>query len=389
MRIGAASLCNGGTIEGKGRRVRIYDTILFDQEFELFEHRLEQTIDLVDYVVVVEAGHTFQGAPKPLHFKEALPQYESIRAKIRHIGLSSLGPPETSSWQRQVLQRNSIVLGLQDASPDDAVLVLDVDEIINRETLERIRAGELKGPTRLRMTRHYEFVNAIAPRSTCCPSSADPCPADEKVTRSARWGELEPNWFGASGIAMPYRFLTGDEASGLPGQSAYEFRRASPRAERWDDTGRHFTSVASEAKLAAKLKRVAHTEYSSDRSTYPPHLDRTRRHGVHHRGWWYSTIPEGDLPEDIQALADKHPKLSRDRCSMPSNWRRRMVRNWAWLRMSEWLPDRLVQAVDDHFDGLIYPLAPILALSFWINQIKFRFFVSDKTHKNVRAHAHD
>ena len=48
--------------------MKIYDCFPFYNEFALLEWRLKMLYDLVDCFVIVEAGQTHQGKPKPYHF---------------------------------------------------------------------------------------------------------------------------------------------------------------------------------------------------------------------------------------------------------------------------------------------------------------------------------
>jgi hypothetical protein len=43
--------------------------------------------------------------------------------------------------------------------------------------------------------------------------------------------------------------------------------------------------------------------------------------------------------------------------------RRRLVRTWAWVRLGPWIPERVVHAVDRHFERLLPLLAPSLAVA--------------------------
>ena len=109
---------------------KIYDCFTFFNENELLELRFMTLYDTVDYFVIVEAGQTFTGKPKPFNF--VIP--EQYADKIRYIKLMNL--PSKSAWDNEFFQRNSITKGLYDASPDDFVIISDVDEIPNPEAIQ-------------------------------------------------------------------------------------------------------------------------------------------------------------------------------------------------------------------------------------------------------------
>ena len=331
--------------------MRLFDAFPFDGELDLLEFRLRETFDLVDHFILVEAGETYRGTPKPFVFAESRARFAWADAKIRHVKVPGFGAAATPR-ARAAIQRNALTLALRDAGPDDVVLLLDADEVPSRALLERLRRDGLDRPRRLAMTRHYGAVDSLGPRSPCCPDPADPFPAAAGRLRPSAWDSLEPCWYGHSGVAAPVRAL--DEAT------PFGLRFGLPLGDPIAAAGRHLTSVDPSARLERKLKRVFHEEYDGPRETAPEHLDRCRRHSVHHRGWWYAERPAGPLPDDLRRLLGAHPGLGR--AEPPSALARRLVRTWAWLRLWRLLPDRLVAAVDRRFEALRPLLAPLLLL---------------------------
>ena len=332
--------------------MRIYDTFPFDGELDLLAFRLEQVLDLVDVIVLVEAAQTYRGTPKPFTFLENGTRFSWARGKIRHVKLPSLGRESATPRERAAVQRGAVLLALQDAAPEDTVLLLDVDEVPGRAFLERLRREGLDTPRRLAMTRHYIFADLLGPRSPCCPTGADPFPAAAPWLEPGSWGHLAGDWFGHSGVATPFRALSKS--------SPFDLRFSLPLGEPIADAGRHFTSVDPSARLQHKLSRVFHEEYDGARERSPEHLERCRRHWVHHRGWWQAERPKGPLPEDVARLVAQNPGLAAG--PPPPRLARRLVRTWAWLRLWKRLPDRVVAAVDRRFDQL----QPVLAVPLLI-----------------------
>ncbi len=341
--------------------MRIYDTFLFGGELDLLEHRLRETFDLVDAFVLVEAAETFRGAAKPLVFRDHAGRFVWAAEKIRHIALESLGPAPHTAWQREALQRNALMLGLGDASPDDIVLVLDADEIADHALLMRLRQTGVERPHRLAMTRHHEFLDSVAPASACCPDPEAPFAFHAGRIRPGAWPQPGAAWQETTGIAVRYRDLCGDPQAGLPARSAYEMRRLMHGAPVLENAGRHFVSTDPAMRNEVKLARVSHEELSDSRTLAAEHLHRVRRHGVHHHGWWYAETPAGTLPADLERLAQRFPALKRQQ-PLPGPVRRRLVRTWSWLRFWPLLPDRFVRAVDGNFERLTPLLiVPLLA----------------------------
>jgi len=328
--------------------MRLFDAFPFDGELDLLDFRLRENFDLIDHFILVEAGETYRGAAKPFVFADDEARFDWARGKIRHVALASLGAATATPRARAAVQRNAILLALADAAPDDVVLLLDVDEVPSRGLIERLRREGLDRPRRLAMTRHYGFADVVGPSSPCCPDPVEPFPAAERRRRPGRWDALDGRWHGHSGVAAPVRAF--DEAT------PFELRFGLPMGEPIADAGRHFSSVDPSARLERKLGRVFHSEYDGPRETSPEHLERCRRHSVHHRGWWYAERPSGPLPDDLARLLGDHPRL---RAPPPRPaLARRLVRSWAWLRLWRALPDALVAAVDRRFERI----APLLAL---------------------------
>jgi len=108
---------------------------------------------IVDRFVLVEARKTFQGTDKPLYFEDNKALFAPYLAKIEHIivdfppEIDYLRPAKSPAWAREYFQRDQIAQGLTTASPDDLILISDVDEIVKAPILEKacncLRKGEM------------------------------------------------------------------------------------------------------------------------------------------------------------------------------------------------------------------------------------------------------
>jgi len=190
--------------------VRIYDTFLFDGELDLLDHRLRQNLDATDVFVLIEAAETYRGRAKPLVFAENRERFAWAAHKIRAIQLNSLGTQQASARARAEVQRNVLLMALQDAHERDVILILDADEIPSLTVLEALRTHGLTKPCRLEMTRHYQRLNLLAPASTCCVDPNQPFAFAAGHPRPESWnpGAL---WSGRSGVAAPFDSLKGSD----------------------------------------------------------------------------------------------------------------------------------------------------------------------------------
>ena len=113
----------------------IYDCFSFFNELDLLEIRLNVLKDVVDKFVLVEAGETHTGKPKPLYFKENESRFAEFRDRIIYIGIEEFPEVCKTSWGRENYQRNMIAEGLKGANDDDIVLISDLDEIPRPEKI--------------------------------------------------------------------------------------------------------------------------------------------------------------------------------------------------------------------------------------------------------------
>jgi beta-1,4-mannosyl-glycoprotein beta-1,4-N-acetylglucosaminyltransferase len=337
----------------------VFDAFLFDGELDLLEHRLSETYELVDWFVLVEAGQTFRGDAKVMTFAANKARFTRYAPKIRHVALPGLGASSggaSAAWERERFQRNAMLFALGDLSADDVVLILDADELPSRQVLQRLRADGLDSPRRLAMTRHYLAADLLAPASACCPPANLPFPFAAGRKRVPSWDCLGIEWLSRSGVALPGHALIGEKAAER--RSPHQLRLSVPVAGAIPGAGRHLCFVDPSARPAQKLGRVAHAELASERAKSPAHLARCNCLGVHHRGWWYAERPAGALPEDLMRLTARCASIQTGQ-SMPGTLRRRVIRTWAWLRLWERLPERLVRAMDSS-ELVLWVLTPLL-----------------------------
>ena len=120
---------------------KVYDCFTFFNELDLLDIRLNILDPYVDFFVLVEATLTFSGKPKRLFFLENRERFKPFLNKIRHLVVDSF-PESRADWVLETHQRNQIELGIKDATPDDIVLISDLDEIVNPKIIvEKTEAG--------------------------------------------------------------------------------------------------------------------------------------------------------------------------------------------------------------------------------------------------------
>lgn len=123
------------------REFKVFDCFTFFNELDLLEIRLHEYYDVVDYFVIVEATFTHQNNPKRLFFDENKERFAGFLHKIIHVVVDDkpldFDPIRDKKWVLENFQRNAIMRGLKTADIGDKILISDLDEIIEKEVLEK------------------------------------------------------------------------------------------------------------------------------------------------------------------------------------------------------------------------------------------------------------
>ena len=146
--------------------MKIFDCSTFFNELDLLELRLMTLDDLVDHFVLVEADLTHTGKPKEFIFEKNKNRFEKWLSKIIYIKVTDLPMYHIDDiWKAENFQRNCISRGLKTASYKDKVLISDIDEIPNPETIEKY----LNSTSPVTMTQHlfYYYVNCLQNQPWC------------------------------------------------------------------------------------------------------------------------------------------------------------------------------------------------------------------------------
>ncbi len=128
--------------------MKIFDCFMYYDENLILDLRLNLLNEYIDEFIIVESIYTHSGEPRKLLFD--INNYSKFKKKIKYIVLDDL-PKDLFSInkedaeniknskyilnaaKRENFQRNAILQGLISASPDDLIIISDVDEIPNLE----------------------------------------------------------------------------------------------------------------------------------------------------------------------------------------------------------------------------------------------------------------
>ena len=210
----------------------LWDCFTFFDELMLLEIRLKELYPVVDKFVLVEATHTHSGKPKRLYYDEVKDNeiFGPFKDKIIHLVYDPYVLAQ-DRFTNDRNQRNYIAIGLDNAQPDDIIIVSDLDEIVDRRTVALMKDYQI--PVHLRMKLFYYFFN--------CRASQD-------------W------WYPAF---CRYRdYYTADE-----------LRLGKPDAV-ITNAGWHFSYLVPPDQIPKKLEAFAHAEFDTD---YYKEIDRLKK----------------------------------------------------------------------------------------------------------------
>ncbi len=234
---------------------RIVNLVVFNDEFALLRMHLEEMAPFVDRFVIVEAGQTFMGARKPLHFQENRDRFD-FADRIVHMAIPEFPDELTTAWARDFYQRDMAIAAAEGlCGQDDYLLITDTDEVVDGRALEGF-AGD------------YACLHLVVSR-----------------------------------FFLNYRMAPGSRRGSRPAAAIFKARllmengisyaRFYP-ARRWSDAyvigdaGWHFTSVNDADRIALKLDSYAHQEQQKAQFRTPEHfrqiLERIRA-GELEPGW--------------------------------------------------------------------------------------------------------
>ena len=133
--------------------MKIIDCFIFYNELDLLKHRIHILYNIVNYFVIVESTHTFIGKQKKLFFNENKNLFEKFNNKIIHIIVDDFpfkyqdkNIIKQNVWKNEFFQRDAISRGIdtiKDLSHSDLIIISDVDEIPDPNTLDKIKNGDI------------------------------------------------------------------------------------------------------------------------------------------------------------------------------------------------------------------------------------------------------
>lgn len=259
----------------------LYDTFAFFNELELLDVRLRILDGVVDKFVLVEADRTFRNTPKPLYYEENKSLFSRYKDKIIHVVVKDM-PSGRDAWQREAHQRDCISRGLTECAPDDVIVVTDLDEIPNPETLRR--ALDMPGIKLLEMELFYYYMNCR------CVDSSD-------IT----WGAMCN--YGDMPSPQGLRSMCMDTFAG----------KKIPDTVRIPDAGWHFSYLGGVERIQLKINSFSESMNEHIRSCGTPEcISRAMEQKIdlYGRDLKYEVVPfETHFPDYVRRAFADYPEL--------------------------------------------------------------------------------
>ena len=158
-------------------KLKIIDCFLFFNEIELLKLRLKELNDVVDHFVLVESKFTFTNNRKILFFEQNKEIFREYLPKITHLVFDKKTPnrfwrsDRKTCWLREERQRNYLGQGIKSLKPndDDLIIISDVDEIPDTETLQSLVDRKFTGLANLEQDMYYYKISIKHPDKWTMP----------------------------------------------------------------------------------------------------------------------------------------------------------------------------------------------------------------------------
>ena len=213
--------------------MKLFDCFMYNNEDLLLDLRLNVLDQYVDQFIIIESLFDHQGNKKRLNFR--LENYSKLKNKIKYIVLHSF-PKNLTSWQKENYNRNYITNGLEDAKPDDYIMISDLDEIPKIE--DKTIFGKKKYTVFTQKMFYYKFNL-------------------HNIT--------EPNWMGTRVCKKKYlkspQWIRNQKIKKYP---VWRIKRYIQKFQ-WniiEDGGWHFSFVMSNMDIKKKIESFAHSEFN-------------------------------------------------------------------------------------------------------------------------------
>ena len=213
--------------------MKIFDCFSYWDEDLLLDLRLNILNDFVDFFVIVEGNKTWQNNPKEFRFE--LNNFAKFKEKIIYIKVEDL-PDGDNPYLRENFQRNCISRGINNSSEDDLIMISDLDEIPNPQSISSFNKN-----MRYAVFKQKHFYYKINLQS-----------------------QKNPFWYGSRICVLKYlkspQWLRNIKTKKRPFWKFYKPKEP----QLIFDGGWHFSFLKKPKDIASKIKSYSHQEFNKD-----------------------------------------------------------------------------------------------------------------------------
>ena len=142
--------------------MNFFDCFMYNNEELLLDLRLNILSKYVKKFILVESKFDHQGNKKKNFFQ--INKFNKFKDKIIHIQIDHFPKEFSSSWERENFQRNYISASTKDLLDDDYIIISDVDEIPNFESLKNLEKYKFTAFEQLNFCYKFNMKNMTYPK---------------------------------------------------------------------------------------------------------------------------------------------------------------------------------------------------------------------------------
>ncbi len=219
--------------------MKIFDCFTYFNEDHVLDLRFNILNDYVDFFVICEAKEDHRGNAKKLNFN--IERFSKFKNKIIYLVVEKFENCK-KTWDRQNFQRNYLMNGLLNSTPEDYILFSDIDEIPNLSNIKSFLPNDQVGIFDQKVF-YYKLNLQVIDYSQWEGTRI----CKKKNLKSFTWVR---NQVRLKNLNYPF----------------WRFDKFK-KIYKINDGGWHFSFLGSPEFIASKIKSYVHDEYDTDEFT--------------------------------------------------------------------------------------------------------------------------
>lgn len=261
------------------KKRNIIDAFLFFNEFDLLKLRLNYLNDVVDYFLICECNHTYSAILKPYYLDQVIDDIpQDICRKIIRIKYEVDGRYYYNDhWRLEKEQRNFISKNLSQFSSDDIIMISDLDEIPNKNSIEKILSVWDNNSL---YTLKCDWFNYNF--NTC----------------------LQNSWWGTCFSSVQKCIENGSQWIRDEGAVVFNMGMESDTFEIIENGGWHFSYFSDLEKIKIKLESYSHHEFNKEEYKNFTYLNDCikNKKSLHNKNVHFFDYNFNDFPKELKKI---------------------------------------------------------------------------------------